>query len=252
MKIYVSLTSIFDKQICLLQSLKSIISQSTLPEKCFIYLSEEPYLLDKGFKNKEINKELIEFVNSHELFEIRWVDNIGPYRKLLFLLKEKWDEDCLILTIDDDIIYNNNLIKDYIADYNIHKCCISYRGGTLNFKNKDFSDCVYEKRKSPILRHAKYNFANSGVGMVTHPSFFHKTSNLIFNLDIINEVCNTGDDIWYYFCRIANNIDTVIINKPTYFKLFTNYTALYYNYNKKQNTTNIQKTAAKFIEMELL
>jgi hypothetical protein len=174
----------------------------------------------------------------------------------LFLLKEKWDEDCLILTIDDDVIYNNNLIKDYIADYNIHKCCVSYRGATLNFKNEDFSDCEYDKRKPSILRHLKYNFANSGVGMVTHPAFFHKTGDLIFNIDSINELCKTGDDIWYYFCRIANNIDTVVINKPTYFRFLTNHNhvALFHAYNSKKNTNtnNIRKTAKKFIEMGLL
>lgn len=254
MKIYLSLTSIFDKQSILLQSLKSIITQSVLPDKCFIYLSEEPYLLDKGFKNKKMNKELLEFINSNKIFEIKWVNNIGPYRKLLFLLKEKWYEDCIILTIDDDVIYNNNLIKDYISDYNIHKCCISYRGWTFDFNNEDFSDCIYTKRKPTILKHSKYNFANSGVGMVTHPSFFHKTGNLIFNIDAINELCKTGDDIWYYFCRIANNIDTVIINKPTYFRFLINHNnvALFHNYNKNQNNINIRKTAKKFIEMGLL
>ena len=40
MKIYVSLTSIFQKQKHLLNTLHSISNQSLKPDKCFIYLSE--------------------------------------------------------------------------------------------------------------------------------------------------------------------------------------------------------------------
>lgn len=257
MKTYISLTSIFDKQDYLIKTLHTIKNQNVLPNKCYIYLSEEPYLLDKGFKNKKINEELFTFINSNDIFEIKWVQNIGPYRKLLFLLKEKWDEDCIILTIDDDILYNTNIVEDYINDYNKYKCCISYRGFTPNFQEKDFSDFGYNKRKNTHLK-SIFNFANSGVGMVTHPSFFHKTSDLIFNENVYKSLCNTGDDIWYYFCRIANRIDTVIINKPNHFNFLSlkKECALFLKYNSKTNdetkndvnTDNIRNVAKYFIE----
>ena len=66
-------------------------------------------MLDIGFKKKKLtNKNLIKIVNSNkELFEIVWVENTGSFRKLLPLLKRKWDEDCLIITIDDDHYYRN-------------------------------------------------------------------------------------------------------------------------------------------------
>ena len=56
--------------------------------------------------------------------------NTGPYRKLLPLLKDKWDEDCIIITLDDDVIYYTKLIKNLVNDYNKHKCSIGYRGFT--------------------------------------------------------------------------------------------------------------------------
>ena len=256
MKIYVSLTSIFQKQKHLLNTLHSISNQSLKPDKCFIYLSEKPYLLDKGFKDKYINNELKQFIDNNPIFQIKWCENIGPYRKLFYLLKEKWNEDCLILTIDDDIFFHPNLIKDYVNDYNKYKCCISYRGCSHDFKNHDFSDFHYEKRKPIVLKNL-FNFANSGVGTVTHPSFFHKTKDLIFDLNLINELCKTTDDIWYYFCRIANNIETVLILKLHYFK-FNHYkfneTALYANFNNRKNTNtiNFQNTAKKFIQLKLM
>jgi hypothetical protein len=256
MKIYLSLTSIFQKQQHLLKTLKSILKQSLLPDKCFIYLSEEPYLLDKGFKDRKLNEELADFININKLFEIKWCKNIGPYRKLLYLLREKWNEDCLILTMDDDILYHHNLIQDYINDYNKYKCCISYRGCTHDFKNRDFSDFNYNNKKTTKLKDL-FNFANSGVGTITHPTFFHKTDKLIFNLDLINDLCKTTDDVWYYFCRIANNIDTVIINKPQYILFnFHNFNeiSLFMNFNNKNNTNTeaFKKTAKKFIELNLM
>jgi len=261
MKIYVSLTSIFQKQVSLLFTLKSILSQTLLPTKCFIYLSEDPYLIDTGFKNRILKNDLQKFINSNSIFEVRWCRNIGPYRKLLYLLKSKWNEDCLILTVDDDILFHPRLIENYVCDYNKYKCCVTYRGFTHDFQFPDFSKFHYEKRRKTIPR-TRYNFANSGVGTIIHPFFFHKTNNLIFDSNLIKELCQTTDDIWYYFCRIANNIDTVVINKPHFFRFVSAQTrnaddakyALFWKYNSVNdtNTINVKKTAEKFNQLKLL
>tara|TARA_B110001452_G_C15241431_1_gene429872 strand:- start:9781 stop:10554 length:774 start_codon:yes stop_codon:yes gene_type:complete len=257
MNIYVSLTSIYQKQNLLLNTLVSIKNQILLPTKCYIYLSTEPYLLDQGFKNKILNNDLQEFIDKNDIFEVRWCENIGPYRKLLPLLKEKWNEDCLILTMDDDIFYHSNLINQLVSDYNKYKCCIAYRGHTPNLNNINFETLKYEKGNSPILKHL-YNFANSGVGTVNHPSFYHKTGDLIFNLEYIKNYCETSDDIWYYLCRIVNNIETVLNLKYNNYINFNmeshNSTALCinYNYKNKTNENNLRKIADKFIELQLI
>lgn len=62
-KIYVSVTSIFNNQEILLQTLTSIINQTKIPDNIFVYLSESPYMLDSGFKHKKItNKNLYSFL----------------------------------------------------------------------------------------------------------------------------------------------------------------------------------------------
>lgn len=88
MKIYVSLTSIKQNQTILQKTLLSIKNQDLLPDKCYLFLSEEPYLRDEGFINKELNEDL-KMLLDNDMFEIRWVPNIGPYRKILPLLFEK-------------------------------------------------------------------------------------------------------------------------------------------------------------------
>lgn len=121
--VYISLISIFKNQDILLQTLQSIMKQTRLPDKICLYLSEEPYILDDGFKDKKItNSKLLKYINDNSIIDIKWVKNIGSYRKLLPLLKDKLDEDCIIITIDDDTIYDTHLIENLVNDYHKHKC----------------------------------------------------------------------------------------------------------------------------------
>ena len=214
--IYISLTSIFSKQSLLLETLKSIITQTKLPDKIFLHLSENSYLLDEGFKNKIIT--CVELSNllkvCQNLIEICWVENEGPYRKLLPLLKKKWNEDCIIITIDDDTVYNKNLINNMVNDYMKYKCVVNYRGflPLLNNSN-DLCTFDYNKKKIIISKIPKdgykdlYNFATGVAGILYKPSFFHKTNDLIFNKNIYMQSCNKCDDVWFYLLRIKNNVE---------------------------------------------
>lgn len=253
MNVYISLTSIYQNQSILIKTLQSIVNQTIKPAKCFIYLSEEPYLLDHGFKNKNISSELQSYVDNHNIFEIRWCKNIGPYRKLLPLLKEKFNDDCLIITMDDDIIYHPELVDNLVNDYNKHRCCINYRGFTMKFK-KSIMEINY-KNRSILKKNNLYNFSTNGAGTIFHPSFFYKTGDLIFNEKIFKECCPTGDDIWYNFCRISNNINCFVDHKKFHLKFNTNKKfALYTKYNSinDRNTKNIKKTIKKLIELGYL
>ena len=253
--IYVSVTTIFQNQNMLLNTLRSIVSQTQLPDKVYIYLSEENYLLDTGFTEKKItNKELLNFLsNNKKLFHIKWVKNEGPYRKLLPLLKEKWNEDCIIITIDDDMTYHNEFINNLVSDYNKYKCVINYRGFTP--KMNDISEFNYKKRHynnywEPTLntnnKYSKYifNFSTNGAGTLFKPEFFHKTKDLVFNKDLYLDICKTNDDIWFYITRFKNNIDCYIDNSKN--NLFTmqnetlrhtdnnNKGGLWYTYNNNE------------------
>ena len=241
-KIYVSLTSIFQKQDTLLLTLKSIYEQTLKPNKIFIYLSDEPFLLDVGFINKNItNKDLENYLNENSyIFELNWVKNTGPYRKLLPLLKKKWDEDCIIITVDDDVIYDNNLIYNLFEDYKKYNCVINYRGFTPKIISLDKFN--YFSRKNPPIEKHLYNFPTGIAGVLYHPKFFHKTDDLIFNDEIYLKNLPTADDIWFYLVRICNNIDCFIKDYNFMIKNITNKDiSLYKNYNNNNNTHNFLK-----------
>jgi hypothetical protein len=189
----------------LLETLKSIISQSKKPDKIYLYLSENPYILDSGFKDKIItNTNLLNFLKINDkLIEINWEKNIGSYRKLIPLLKKKWNEDCIIITIDDDTVYDNNLIKNLVDDYNKYKCVVGYRGFTPKFDV--FKNFNY-KTRSKLQNHSLYNFLTGKGGILYKPDFFHKTKDLIFDEKIYLNTCGKQDDVWFYIIRVMNNV----------------------------------------------
>ena len=236
MNLYISLTSIYDNQDILIETIKSILNQTMKSDYIYLYLSENPFLLDKGFKNKEVtNKNLLNLINNNNNIIIKWVDNIGSYRKLIYLLKEKWNENCLIITIDDDTVYNPNLIENLVNDYNKYKCVIGYRGFTPKCNNlKEFN----YKERIKLQNLSLYNFPTGKGGILYKPEFFHKTNNMIFEKNIYLNNLKTVDDIWFYLLRIKNNIKCYLDNKP--FQLKDNSKkGLWCNFNSKNNNNTI-------------
>lgn len=235
MNIYVSLTSIFQNQNELLKTLQSIKTQIMKPNKVFLYLSEEPYLLDNGFANKIItNEDLHNFLrNNNEFIEVRWTENEGPYRKLIPILKEKWNEDCVIITIDDDTEYVDNLILNLVDDYKQQNCVICYRGHTPNIIK--IEDITYEKFKPRIDRFL-YNLPTGKGGILYHPSFFKKTGELIFFKDFYLEIAKTNDDLWFFMVRVCNSVDCYMSQKQWQIADNTTKYGLYSNINSKNQT----------------
>ena len=248
--VYISLTSIFENQNILLETLQSIMQQTRLPDKIFLYLSEESYIIDSGFADKKLtNSNLLKFINDNSIINIKWVKNTGPYRKLLPLLKDKWDEDCIIITLDDDVIYYTKLIENLVNDYNKHKCSIGYRGFTPLFnKLENFS---YSKRNGNLQHLSLYNFFTGKGGILYKPQFFHKTHDLIFNDKIYLDTCPTCDDIWFYIVRLLNNVEGYLGKQKHSVKDLPN-SGLFKNFNSKNdnNTKSFKETLKKLEELE--
>ena len=69
--VYVSLTSIVQNQNILVPTLEAILQQSRQPDKIFLYLSEEAYILDTGFEDKEItNTTLKNIIDDNAIIDV--------------------------------------------------------------------------------------------------------------------------------------------------------------------------------------
>lgn len=231
--IYISITSIFQRQSALVTTLNSIINQTVKPDGIFLYLSEEPYLLDSGFKNKNItDNRLNQFIKSNPLITVIWTENTGPYRKLLPLLKENFNNNCLIITIDDDTQYNNTLIETYVKLFDIHECQIGARATSLNIElataNKYGQPPEYG---SPTIS----NFNTGKGGILYHPKFFHKFNDIIFNDNIYNMLCPSNDDIWFNCLRMCSDTPCYVPDYKYMNNDLHNEYSLWDQYNKVNN-----------------
>jgi hypothetical protein len=223
------------------------MNQTRKPDKIFLYLSEESYLLDDGFKDKQItNPGLLKFITDTSKIDVNWVKNTGSYRKLLPLLKEKWNEDCIIITIDDDTVYDVHLIENLLNDYCDQKCVIGYRGFTPLFNRIEDYD-----RRDILQTLSLCNFLTGKGGVLYKPEFFHKTKNLIFNEEIYLDTCRTGDDIWFHLVRVLNNIKCYIGNKNWQIQDLTRRgLSLNFNSINNLNTTLFKKTLEKLKKLD--
>lgn len=244
--IYVSLTSIYQNQKELLATLESVVRQSISPTTIFLYLSEEPYLIDTGFKNREITYvPLRQYVENHPIICVTFVPNEGPFRKLLPLLKQKWNEDCIIITIDDDTVYEISLVMNLVRDYYAQRCVINYRGFTPNIT--DIRELTYENRLVLMQKRHPYNFPTGKGGILYSPEFFKKTGELIFNKEIYMNCCKTADDVWFMLIRVLNGVDCYLDEKVYMDKDNTkSERALFLKYNQNlNNTIQIKNTIMK-------
>ena len=98
-----------------------------------------------------------------------------------------------------------------VEDYKKYKCVICYRGFTPDITN--IEEMTYLKRKVPAIPKYIYNFPTGKGGILYHPTFFHKTNDLIFNEKIYNKICKTADDVWFHIIRIVNGVDCFLDNK---------------------------------------
>lgn len=246
--VYVSITSIYSRQDRLFHCILSVLKQSYLPNNIYLYLSEESSFFDSGFRNKQITFEPLNIlIKENKIIEIIWGNDIGPFGKLLPLLKNKWEEDCLIITLDDDTIYYEKLIEQLIQDYNREHCVISYRGFTANTDN--IKELKYYNRKNKTESKSLFNFPTGKGGILYHPYFFHKTRDLIFNRNIYNLSCPKADDIWLMIIRYLNNIECYIDNKRWLNKdLHINDNCLFV-YNNEENQIQIENTIKKLEEL---
>ncbi len=215
--VYVSLTSIASNEDVLLTTLRSLLSQSVTPDKIYLFLSEEPYLLDRGFKGRRLrNGVLAQLLHHAPLISVIWVENDGPYRKLLPLLKEKWEEDCIIITVDDDSAYDKHLVKNLLEDHKTHNCAVAFRGmsptlswiGEFNYSRRNWDSYTPSSKvdESGASRCALHNFPMGKGGILYKPSFFHKTGGLIFSRELYRSTCPTQDDVWFYVVRVLNGV----------------------------------------------
>ena len=123
-KLLVSLTSYPARMNTIHLCLDSLYKQSLKADKILLWLAKEQ------FPQKEVDlpSRLTEDVKAGKL-EIRWCDDIGSHKKYFYAMQE-YPHD-IIVTVDDDIIYEPDALKTLYSSYekfphaiSAHRCSL--------------------------------------------------------------------------------------------------------------------------------
>jgi hypothetical protein len=207
--VVVSLTSYPSRINTVWQSVRTLFGQTRLPDKTVLYLAKS------DFPNREADlPELLTSMLWHD-FEIRWVDqDLKSHKKYHWAFKEF--EDCLVVTVDDDLLYRKTMIEELVTGYKDHPgCVVASRGHLINF-NEDGSVAPYDAwisevgLKYPVMLNVPSMrlFATTGAGTLFDPKLL---PDITFDAELACELCLHADDIWLKFCETVAGIPTVFI-----------------------------------------
>lgn len=219
----VAVCSITSRKDCLLRTIDSLMKQ-TVPCDIHVLLSEEAFLLDKGFPNQEPWSELKSLP-----ITIHWVPNWASYRKTVSFMKLFPNEQ--FLAIDDDEEFHPQLM------YFIQEILKRYECKILALRATRYSDISYnqwEEVKEPGKSIYYWHKGNGGVvydsSLFQDPSFFDEKAFL--------ELAPTSDDVWVNLWRMYHKIPVQVY--PLVHNPMPQNERLWF-YNKDKNDEMIEK-----------
>lgn len=144
--IVVSITSWIKRIGYVKKVIESIMDNSIQPDIVYLNLSKSEFV------NIELPKDLVEYFESDERLIINWVDGENTKTmKKVFPILQYLDDDDIIITADDDIIFPKDLIESRIKDFNAfdRKYSITSNKSSIGiFRNMNVASAIslYTKR----------------------------------------------------------------------------------------------------------
>jgi len=179
-----------------------------------LHLSKHPYLLDQGCPTPTVELQKLQRDNRGR-FSIVYVENTGPYRKLLPVLNEVYEyeseEFCktLIVTADDDTAYPPYFLGRLYAHYLKYRCVIGYRGRTMRFDGGKL--VPYKKWQKTIQENPSLlNVPTGKDGVLYSPLHFNPK---ILDIALAQQHAPKADDLWIKVNTLLTGTPSFIINK---------------------------------------
>lgn len=218
--------------------IKSLLAQSVKPNIIILYL------YDKEFKNKTLPTSLTN-LQQQGVFEIRFIDqDLKSYNKLLWALQDF--PESIIITIDDDIIYPKNLIKNLLKTHAKHPIDIcAHRVRKIHIENnmiRPYNEWPLSEQRTFLQNkfHSGYNLLQCGVGGVLYPP--NSLDSEVTNIPVFTKLCKHQDDVWFWAMAVKNNRKVITtkygynVKKRTIQSIQT--VGLWNSINNKQNSPN--------------
>jgi len=190
------------------KNLQNLLRNQIKPKKLILNLAVEEF----PYKNSELPKEILTLLKKYKNFEIFWVQkNNNVFKKLIPTLN-RFKND-IIISLDDDILYPHNTIKNMLKCYN-----------KLGKKNP----ISFGTKKSDWNINGKVINAHFGAGSLVKYEYYNNKINEIYmntTIDRINKGIKCPDDALYTYAALVNGykyirckdyfIDLNLYIKPT-------------------------------------
>lgn len=209
--VYVSLTTISSRIARVSYSIKALLKGTVRPNRIYLMVSEDPFLLDKGTLRNKLPQDLVDLKNAFPGdFKIIFTKNYGPHRKLLPMLSKFWKDDVLLITVDDD--NNRSEVKRSATVANLLRYYRRSRGDSvvaLRVRRIGLCDApphhVMGYRRywgGATPNREEFLLLPTGTGGVLYrPRFFHP---VVFS-DQLRELTKVGDDLTFRIACMAGN-----------------------------------------------
>lgn len=192
-KIIVSLTSYPKRINTVFKTIQTMIAQTVQPDEIVLWLakSQFPNLED------DLPEELTRMVSNK--VKIKWTQDIKSYKKLIPALIAYPDD--IIITIDDDLLFDEHIIERLLKGYRKYPHCIQcHRVTTVNYRDVNNISITPDALKAypvPTYLHK----LSGGAGCLYPPHSLHPD---VLRKDLFMLLAPTSDDIWFWLMGVLN------------------------------------------------
>lgn len=206
-KLIVSMTSYPARISGVSQALETIFNQTLQPDEIVLWLGKEK------FPNQlsDLPKELQRLAKEGKI-AIKWVHDLGPHTKYFYAFKAY--PDALVITVDDDVLYPENMIEHLYQSYLLFPNAVSALRARLIFLSDDgefspFKDWFIincTDKDSPLV---SMQFLAEGVGGCLYPTDLFLDAVALLDVGIIQRTCPNNDDLWLKAMQLMLDIPVV-------------------------------------------
>lgn len=202
-EVIVSLTTFPARMKTLPIVLESLFRQTVKPDKIILWLADTQF----SDKNK-VNLKLHKFITLG--LNVEYCEDLRSHKKYYYSMKN--NPDAIVITVDDDIIYPEDMIEELLKTY-------------LNYPNKIICNRAHlmKKRDGQLLPYNSWTYrakGYSGVNIMFCPTGCagilyppHSLSEYVFDKEVLKKICFFADDIWLKCMGYLNGTEVVLTGK---------------------------------------
>ncbi len=199
----VSLTSFPPRMKTIHKAIDSLLDQTVKTDEVILWLAEEQY----PQRYEDLPDTLKDYEKNGKL-TIRWCDDLRPHKKYYYAMKE--NPDALIVTADDDIIYDQHALEYLLVSYLEYPECVSaLRAHIISMKDGQFLPYSDWLKNPDILvnKPAMELLVTGGSGTLYPP---HLLPEALFDKEAIMQTCLNADDLWLKAMELVNDVPVVL------------------------------------------